>query len=288
LTALASTPTPAQDDGVIEVDSSMVLVNTAVLDSAGKPVRDLKKDHFKVLEDGKEQEIALFAAEEVPFAAVILIDTSGSMEERITLARSAAITFLDGIRPQDAVAIYKFDSSVDRVREFSNTRDLSDRFFDLRSRGMTTLNDAIYKAASDLSKRSEKRRAIIVLSDGMDTSSRRSAEKALKAALEVDASIFAVDMSPINGPVAQRTQNQAALRKFAEKTGGTFVATPGGTALREAFAGIVEDLGTQYTLGYSPLASTRDGKWHEIEVRVAKPNLTVRARKGYNAEKGRQ
>ena len=280
------TTVAAQDDDVISVDSTLVVVNAAVSDGAGKPVRDLKKPQFRLFEDGKEQDISLFAAEETPFAAVILIDTSGSMEQRVSLARSAAIKFLEGLRSEDSAAIFRFDSKVEEVQEFSNNREIiSDRLFDMRSRGMTTLNDAIYRAAAELSKRPEKRRAIIVLSDGMDTMSKHSADKALKAALDANAAIYTVDMSATDIVGAQRSQNQGILKKFADKTGGTFVATPGGPAMREAFRSIVEDLGTQYTLGYQPANSTRDGNWHEIEVRISRPNLTIRARKGYNAVK---
>jgi VWFA-related protein len=90
-------------------------------------------------------------------------------------------------------------------------------------------------------------------------------------------------MSPVGD--TKRVQNQGPLKNLAEKSGGTFVSTPGGAAMREAFEKIVEELGTQYTLGYSPLNTKKDGKWRAIELRVAKPNLTIRTRKGYNAEK---
>jgi len=80
-------------------------------------------------------------------------------------------------------------------------------------------------------------------------------------------------------------QNQATLKTFAEKTGGMFIATPGGVALRDAFKAIVDELGVQYTIGYQPVNSARDGKWHSLELRVNRPNLTIRTRKGYNAEK---
>ena len=273
-----------QDDEVIKVDSSLVTLNAAVLDASGKPVSGLKREQFKVFEDEHEQSIGFFAAEETPFAAVIVIDTSGSMAERMSLARSAAIRFLEGLRTDDEAKIYRFDSKVELVQDFSNGRDVGDKIYDLKSRGMTALNDAVFQAASDLSKRPEKRRAIIVLSDGEDTYSGHSAEKALKAALAADAVIYTVDMSTMEGAGARRPQNQGVLRTFAEKTGGTFIATPGGTVLRDAFKAIVNDLGTQYTLAYQP-TSARDGKWHALEIRIDRPNLKIRTRKGYNAEK---
>ena len=207
------------------------------------------------------------------------------MEQRVSLARSAAIRFLDGLRDVDSSEIYRFDSKVVLVQKFSNSRDVSEKFFDLKADGMTALNDAVYQAAKDLGDRPEKRRAIIVLSDGADTISGRSADKALKAALAVNASIYTVDMAGMETNGRERAQNQGVLRNFAEKTGGTFVSTPGGVAMRDAFRKIVEELGRQYTLAYQPKNQSKDGKWRTIEVRVAKPNLTIRTRKGYHASK---
>ncbi len=278
-------PALAQDDDVIKVDSSAVIVNISVTDAGGTAVGGLKQKQFTILEDGVEQSIATFSAEDTPFAAVILIDTSGSMEERVSLARSAAIEFLYGLRGEDYAEIYNFDSKVTQVQDFSNQRDLRDAFYRLEANGNTVLNDAIFQAAADLSKRSEKRRAILVLSDGADTASRKSSDKALRAALAANATIYTVDMSPVDkGPGAQN-DGLAALKNFASKTGGKFIATPGGASMREAFKKICEELGQQYTLTYEPANTKKDGKWRAIEVRIARPNLTIRTRKGYNAPK---
>jgi Ca-activated chloride channel family protein len=282
------------DDEPINVESSIVVVNAAITDSSGKAVTGLKQTLFKVFEDGKEQKIEFFAAEKTPFAAVILLDSSGSMEQRISIARAAAINFLDGLRGDDNVAIYDFNSKISLVQDFSNSRDITtEKIFDIKADGQTILNDAIFEAAKVLEKRPEKRKAIIILSDGADTQSKRSADKALKAALAADASVYTVDMSGTDAAQTQKEkfeqiQNQKILKNFAEKSGGTFVAASGGTALREAFKDIVSELGSQYTLTYQPTNTAKDGKWREIEVRVAKPNLTIRTRKGYNALKGKK
>jgi Ca-activated chloride channel homolog len=275
------------DDDVVTVDSSIVLLNATITDASGKHAAGLKQDQFTIFENGVEQPISFFAAEETPFAAVILLDTSGSMEQRVSMARSAAIRFLDGLRENDNAAIYRFDSKVTLVQKFSNSRDVVEKVFDLKADGMTALNDAVFQAAKDLGARPEKRRAIIVLSDGMDTYSGRSAEKALKAALAVNAVIYTVDMTSTDTEGKQRAQNRGVLRNFAEKTGGTFISSPGGAAVREAFRTIVEELGMQYTLAYQPTNVKKDGKWRAVELRVAKPNLTIRTRKGYNAEKAK-
>jgi Ca-activated chloride channel homolog len=274
-----------EDEDVIKIESSQVVLNVTVTDISGKPVANLKQNQFKVFVDDEEQKIEFFASEETPFAAVILIDTSGSMENGISLARSAAINFLDGLRPNDMTAIYNFDSRVSLVQDFSNNRDISERIFSLRAAGMTVLNDAIYRAALELDKRSEKRKAIVVLSDGADTRSGRSSDKALKTAIEAGATIYTIDMSSLNSVDKARLQSQNALKNFAEKTGGKFIQTPGGMAMREAFKNVVQELGVQYTLSFEPTNKKKDGKWRAIEIRVTKPNLNIRTRKGYNAPK---
>jgi len=274
-----------QGDDVITVDTSIVVMNAWVTDVSGKAVGGLNLKQFHVFEDGTEQAIQTFEAEETPFAAVILIDTSGSMEERVSLARAAAIQFLGGLRADDVASIYNFDSKVDLIQDFSNSHDMLDRIFELKAVGMTVLNDAIYKAAEVLSKRPEKRRAIIVLSDGADTQSGKSAEKALRAALAVNATIYAVDMSATDLKASEKAQNRGALTTFADKTGGRYIETPGGIAMRDAFRRIVEELGQQYTIAYQPSNTAKDGKWRAIRLVISRPNLTIRTRKGYNAPK---
>lgn len=273
------------DDPVIKVESSSVMLNAYVFDSASKAVGGLRQEQFTVFENGVKQNISYFSAADTPFAAVILIDTSGSMQSRISMARAAAINFLDGLRESDNVAIYRFASKVDIVQEFSGSRDVSESLFDIKADGMTALHDAISKAAQELKKRDERRRAIIVISDGADTISGSSADKALKAAMSADALIYTVDMSAIETGGKERMQNQGVLRNFSEKSGGKFIAAPGGAALRQAFKGIVEELGLQYTIGYEPVDQKKDGKWRAIELKVSRPNLTIRTRKGYTASK---
>lgn len=276
----------AQDiDEVITIESSVVLLNPTISNKAGQPVEGLRQTQFKVFEDGVEQKIDFFQSADTPFASVILLDTSGSMEERLSMARSAAINFLGGLRQSDAAAIYNFDSKVSLVQDFSNSRDINHNLFDLKADGYTALNDAIYKATEELAKRSEKRKAIIVISDGADNISKHSASKVLKTALASNVTIYTVDMSSENINQRERIQSQSALKNFAEKSGGFFVAAPGGTAMREAFKAIVSELGNQYTLGYQPSNTKKDGKWRAIELRVAVPNLQIRTKKGYNAPK---
>jgi Ca-activated chloride channel family protein len=279
----------AQDDDVIRVNTDLVVLNVTVTNKDGHYVKGLKPSDFKVYEDGVEVKpnmIASFSLQESPYAAVVLLDSSGSMEARFSLARSAAIRFLDGLRPEDVAAVYRFDSKVERVQEFSGGRDLAPMAYAIRAKGMTTLNDAIVEASKTLADRTEVRKAIVVLSDGMDTFSKASSDKAVESALAIGASIYAVDMSSLEVAGTSGRQSAASLRGFAEKTGGRFVATPGGPALRDAFTGIAEELGQQYTISYRPVNQKRDGKWRALEVKlVGHDEATVRTRKGYRAPK---
>ena len=283
--ALAISSLAQEDNDPVRVDSSIVVLNATIRDAQDRPVGGLAEKDFKIFEDGVQHPITWFAAEETPFAAVILIDTSGSMEQRISIARSAAINFLNGLRPEDMAAIYRFDSKISLVQDFSESRDVADKIFDLKAQGQTVLNDAVLRAAKDLRNRTEKRKAIIVLSDGADTFSSASADKALKAALAANVTIYSVDMSTVDVAGQMRRQNQGVLRNFASKTGGVFISTENGRDLRDALKAIVDELGVQYTLAFEPAGIKRDGKWHSIELRVARPNLKIRTREGYNAAK---
>lgn len=278
-----------QDDDVVRVNTDLVVLNVTVTDKAGEYVPGLRLADFKVYEDGKvvpAKVISNFGVHESPFASVVLLDTSGSMESRLSLGRSAAIRFLDGLRPEDVAAVYKFDYKIEQLQDFSSGRDLAPMAYAIKARGMTTLYDAIMEAANALTARQEARKAIVVLSDGMDTYSKTSSSKALEAAMAIGASIYAVDMSANDAGDPRNAQSAMVLKSFAEKSGGRFVATPGGPALRDAFASIARELGHQYTITYRPLDQARDGRWRSLEVKVSRGDLIVRTRKGYRSPKG--
>src|SRR5216684_7429012 len=187
-----------QDEDVVRVNTDLVVLNLTVTDKSGQYVQGLRISDFKVYEDGKEVDaklIASFSLQESPYASVVLLDSSGSMEARLSLARSAAIRFLDGLRDEDVAAVYTFDTKIEQWRDFSPGRDLPARVYGLHTRTFTALNDAVLHAADDLAKRPEKRRAIVVLSDGGENYSRASAEKALDHATQSGATIYAVNMS---------------------------------------------------------------------------------------------
>ena len=273
------------DDEIVRVNTDLVVLNVTVVDSDGKFIHGLHRTDFRLFVDGHEQKITSFMPEETPFAAAILLDTSASMEQRVMLARSAAIRFLQELRGDDNAAVYRFDSKIERVQDYSTSRDLGDFAFSFSAKGMTSLNDAILLASNDLAQRPESRRAVVVLSDGADTKSFTSAEKALEVALASNATIYSVDMSSFDGIGTRNLSAAAALKNFAAKTGGRYVSSAGGPVMREAFTQIAEELSNQYTIAYSPPPIARDGRWHTLEIKMSRPELVARTRKGYHAPK---
>ncbi len=276
------------DDGdeVVRVTTDLVVLNATVTGRRGEFVHGLRAADFKVFEDGREQKVSNFDIEATPFAVALLLDISGSMEGRLSLARAAAIRFLDGLRADDTAAVYSFESKVTQVQEFSPSRDLAPNAFGLSARGTTVLYDAIVQAAKDLEARPEKRRAIVVLSDGADTRSAASFDRALAAALTANATIYTVNLAD-REHTTDGVFGANALAAFADKSGGRFINTPGGQALREAFIGIVDELSNQYTISYRPDNRIPDGRWRTIELRVVRPETKARTRRGYRLAKNK-
>jgi Ca-activated chloride channel family protein len=284
-------PAGAQEGGeepTVELRSDLVLVNAVARRGAGW-ASGLTRDDFALAEDGEAQELAFFGAEETPFAAAILIDTSGSMEHKLTLARAAAARFLDRTRPEDQVAVYAFANSVKRIQDFTpGRRDIAEALWDTSADGYTRMYDCVDEATTALAARPEQRRAILLLSDGADTRSGVSQDAVLRRALAAGVTLYTIDLAPIGGRKAPDPQEMAArgaLRGMAEKTGGRFFSSRGGTDLNDAFTEIVDELSHLYTLGYYPTNSRRDGRWRRIEVTTKLGGVTLRTRPGYHAPK---
>lgn len=280
----------SDEDEVIRVETNRVLLNVTVTNKDGSYVHGLKATDFTVYEDGRPQpavSFEQFGFERTPFAGAILLDTSGSMDGRMTLARSAALRFLDKLREEDVAAIYRFDTKVVSVQEFSNSRDMPSLFYDMKADGYTALFDAVVRGATDLSLRAEKRRAIVVLSDGMDNRSSASADEALNAALAAHATIYTVDMTSPEISLGQRVANAGQLKTLAIKSGGRYLESPGGRTLREAFENVAEELHNQYTLIYKPADVKPDGRFRKIEIRIAKPHVSARTRSGFRVPKNK-
>jgi Ca-activated chloride channel family protein len=278
---------PEPEDEVISMETNLVVANVTVTDAGGNHVSGLKAQDFTLLENNARQKILSFNSEETPFAAAILLDVSGSIESKLSLARAACGNFVERIRDGDVFALYSFSGyKVKTLQDFTEVRDLPDSIWDLRADGETPLYDGIVKAAEALSKRPERRRAIILISDGADTKSKASLDEATRKAVGAHVALYAVDLSDkaVFGTMA-RDNGAEIMKTLATKTGGRFFGAPGGAQLRDALTSAVEELRTQYTLTYESSNEKLDGRWRAIEVRIAKPGLTIRTRQGYYAQK---
>jgi Ca-activated chloride channel family protein len=285
---LAQTPPPSSGgEETIGVETNLVIVPISVRDGRDRFVRGLTRRDFVIREDRIPQPIVDFRASEHPFAAAILLDTSGSMERKLALLRAACAQFIEGFRVGDRFALFSFGNGrVRQLQDFTEERELADAVWDLEARGQTPLYDAILLAAERLSQQPEERRILLVVSDGADTESRTSFDQALRRCLDAHLAVYAVDMS--DQAVFGRSlgpDHSSSLRELTARSGGQFFRTPGGNLLRDAFAATIEELHHQYTLTYSPLKEQWDGRWRRIEVQVERPGTKVRTRQGYWARK---
>lgn len=276
------------DEPTVVLNTEVVLVNVVATGKSGFET-GLTAADFAVTENGTPQSIEFFGAETTPFAVAILLDTSGSMEFKFRLARVAAARFMDRVRSTDRVAVYLFGSDVKRAQDYSpGGWDLDDSLWDASPKGITKMYDGITQASESLASRPEQRRAILLLSDGVDFGSGKSYDDAVNKALAAGVTVFGIDLAPISAePSLSRSDEMRArgiLSGISSKTGGRFFSTKSnGTGLNEAFDQIIDELGHQYTIGYSPTNLKRDGTWRAIGVTSSRPGLRLRARTGYRA-----
>jgi len=279
-------------DDPVTLHSDMVVVNLIVTDAKGQYAHGLTIKDFNVLENDAAQPIDSFLAEEASFAAAILIDASGSMDYKFGLVRAAAASFVDHIRENDQVAVYGFNDQIRLFQDFSDLRDISEYVWDAKAENATRLYDCADEAITALEKRPERRKAILLISDGWDnTSHKASFDSVMKKCLARGITIYSIDLIEdsmrMGGGVEvlglKRGQNE--MKEFAAQTGGRYLHTPQGDKLEEAFTDIVDELRNQYTLTYYPTNQKRDGRWRKLSVDVSRPGLMIRTRKGYWAPK---
>lgn len=294
------------DDGEVKVETNLVTIPVSVFDRNGLYVPNLAQGDFKIFEDGKEQGIAYFGTSEKPFTVILLLDTSASTEYKIDDIRRAAIAFVDQLKPQDNVMVIEFDGNVHVLAEITNDRQRIYKAIGKADFGYgTSLYDAVDFSLKKRLNRIDGRKAIVLFTDGVDTTSgRASFDSTLGLAEESDSLIFPIyyntyfDNQPPSGiyspfpgtvirsPIGTRPEDYALGRRYLEEladyTGGRVFrpeSTPGG--LIAAFEGIAEELRRQYQIGYIPADDGKPGQRRQIKVRVDLPNLVIRARDSY-------
>jgi Ca-activated chloride channel family protein len=281
-----------EQDEPLRLNTDLVVLSVTVTNEAGKYAHGLKAKDFALTEDGVTQAVDSFSAEEAPFAAAILVDMSGSMSYKFSLVRAAAASFVEQIRDNDQVAVYGFNNKVKQFQDFSNVRDITDYIWDAEARESTKLYDCLNEAIDALATRVEKRRAILLISDGCDTSSQKAnLDAVMKKALAAGVNIYTVDLIDNSEMTGSSTEmlmlrrGQSEMKEFATQTGAQYVHSPKGDNLQEAFNNIIDELRNQYTLTYYTTNSKRDGRYRKINVTISNPKLSARTRRGYYAPK---
>jgi Ca-activated chloride channel family protein len=277
---------PARQPPTIPVGIELVSVTVVVLDRDGRPLRGLTARDVELREDGIPQELTYFqeatpsagaeAGERVPLTVVLVLDTSGSMRESLRFLQEAVISFAGKLEDEDRALLVSFNDSVKGSAEFSDDRDRLERLVEgLQAWGGTSLYDALHYALDRIKDR-PGRKAVIVFSDGADTTSTLKDDHVVDAARSVEASIYAIGFTGSQGPP------RGFLRRIASETGGLYFEPGKVGELLRVFGEISEELKNNYLLAYTP-ARPADGSWRRIELRVNRPGCRVRVRKGYLA-----
>lgn len=267
----------------------LVSLNVTVTDSQGRYVTDLNESDFSVFEDGAKQELSFFNRTNLPIALSLLIDSSASMEQRMEHAQEAAIGFAKKIRQQDLAQIVDFDSRVEIKLGFTNKVDeLETAIRTTAAGGSTALHNAVYISLKELAKIKAKnpdeirRQAIIVLSDGEDTSSLVSFEEVLELAKRSETAIYTIGLQPRETSALRGFREaEFVLRQLAQETGGRSFFAQRVEDLKDVYGQIADELSSQYSMGYASKNAKRDGAFRRLVVQIGRPNTTARTKRGY-------
>ena len=317
-------PTPRIEDqeigtgDVISVSTTEVLLPVTVRNSEGRLVTDLKREAFRVFEDGREQPLTDLALRKVPVDVILMVDSSSSAAANLEDFRRAVEEFAARLAPEDRISLIKFDDRVELLQDWTQSRVQLRRSLRRITPGVfTRFYDALMLAAREQFQSNDRRHAIVVLTDGID--SRRgltSLEMAAQALLERGASVFVISNTEIERvkkreeldtlltsgtSAAQFNQlrigdlreglrvldvSEQNLQQLSEVTGGRMYKPVSFTNLEQIYSEVAEDLRSQYSIYYSPANRTRDGRFRRVRVEMTDPRLRARTRIGYFAPRG--
>ena len=271
----------------------LVSLNVTVTEGGTRYVTDLAQEDFNVFEDGVKQDVTFFNRTNLPIALALLLDTSASMDSKLPTAQEAAIGFARRLRTQDLAEVIDFDSRVVVLQNFTNSAaELESAIKKTSAGGSTSLYNAVYIALKDLKKivarntEEIRRQAIVVLSDGEDTSSLLPFEEVLDLAKRSETAIYAIGLRAPEGPGTTTKgfkEAEFVLRQFAQETGARSFFPNQLSELAGVYGQISDELSSQYTVGYTSRNPKRDGGWRRVVVRVGRPNLQTRTKLGYFA-----
>jgi Ca-activated chloride channel homolog len=274
------------------VGVELVSLNVTVTDASAHYVTDLAQSDFAVYEDGVKQDVTFFNRTNLPIALALLLDTSASMDTKLPTAQEAAVGFARRLRAQDLAEVIDFDSRVMVLQNFTNNAaELEQAIHKTSAGGSTSLYNAVYIALKDLKKAVAKnveeirRQAIVLLSDGEDTSSLLPFEEVLDLAKRSETSIYTIGLKTDDASFGARGFKEAefVMRQFAQETGGRSFFPMQVSELANIYGQISDELSSQYTVGYTSRNPLRDGAWRRLIVRVDRPNAVARTKLGYFA-----
>jgi Ca-activated chloride channel family protein len=258
----------------IRVDTTLVLIPVSVLDPIGRYIISLEKENFKVYEDKVEQEITQFSDEDAPLSLGIVFDTSGSMGSKLSKSREAVAQVLKTANPEDEFFVVQFNDRPELTMSFtSDTAEIQNRLTSTQSKGRTALLDGVYLAMNQMKKARNPRKAILIISDGGDNSSRYTDTEVKKNVREADVQIFALGIfEPMSsrGRTSEEMGGPALLGELAQETGGRHFEVGNLAELPDVAEKIALALRKQYMLGYTPKNTARDGKYRRVQVKLAK------------------
>jgi VWFA-related protein len=283
---------PAQQQPfTLEVGVDVVSVTAVIYDKAGHFIRGLGPKNITLLEDGVPQDVTIFREamggdEKIPLSVVLVLDTSGSMKENLHFLQEAATTFVDKLEDVDSALVVSFNESIKGSVDFTGDTDRLDSFVNgLQAWGGTSLYDAI-RYSLDRIKGQAGRKALVVFTDGDDTTSTSREPDVIDYARSVEATIYTIGIRPGAGPGMGGGPNKGFLKRVATETGGEFFFPDKVGDLIRVFAGISEELHNHYLLAYTPKRPP-DGTFRAIEMKLDRKDAEVRLRKGYFALKKR-
>ena len=286
-------PQQSPPGATLKKDVDLVVLHATVEDAKGQFVPDLKQDSFKVYEDKVEQRISVFAREDIPVSMGLVIDNSGSMREKRSQVNSAALTFVKTSNPSDEVFVVNFndDYYLDLDRDFTNDpKELQEALERIDSRGSTALYDAVVGSLDHLKKAHKDKRVLLVITDGDDDASRKSFEYTIKAAQQSNVLIYTVGVfSEYDQTHDKRMvrKSKKILQELAESTGGAAYFPNTLDEVAPICTMIAHDIRNQYTLGYYPTNTDKNGTFRAVQVLVnakGRGKLSVRTRTGYFAK----
>jgi VWFA-related protein len=297
-TTLSSAQNIEDRDYKLSVDVELVQLPVSVLDKKGLPVRGLQQEHFAIYEDKIQQNISLFKQEDVPLSVALVVDTSGSMSDKLDRLNTAAMTFVQESNSQDETSIVSFGDDVNLEQDFtSNTRKLKRALAGITASGNTSLYDAVLLGAKHLEDEGfHDKKVLLVVSDGEDNHSKYKLKDVLETVKESKVIVYTIgllstDSGILNaGIFADKAKKD--LKQLAEVTGGVSFFPKNPNDVEEVCKKIARDLRNQYTIGYKPSNGKQDGSWRKVIVQVSPPKtaskVQVRTKQGYYAPVARQ